>query len=94
MLSRKFFITLGRFEACSLLALLGIAMPLKYLYDYPLAVRIVGMAHGLLFLVYCAAAIDISQSERWSRWKLARCWIASCLPFGTYLFERELRADA
>jgi integral membrane protein len=36
-------------DGISYLILLGIAMPLKYLADEPLAVRIVGMAHGVLF---------------------------------------------
>jgi integral membrane protein len=37
-------------EGASLVALIGIAMPLKYFADLPEAVRVVGMAHGILFL--------------------------------------------
>jgi integral membrane protein len=94
MLSMRHFIILGRWEACSLLLLMGVAMPLKYMYGLPEAVRVVGMAHGLLFMAYCAAALEISRSEKWAFAKLLRCWIASCLPLGTFFFERELRSSA
>ena len=42
-------------EGSSFLALLFIAMPLKYLAGLPLAVRIMGSVHGLLFLMFMAA---------------------------------------
>ena len=38
-------------EGVSYLLLLGVAMPLKYLADMPMAVKIVGWAHGLLFML-------------------------------------------
>ncbi|MCZ8134288.1 MAG: DUF3817 domain-containing protein, partial [Algoriphagus sp.] len=37
-------------EGLSFLILLGIAMPLKYMFDMPLAVTYVGWAHGILFI--------------------------------------------
>ena len=42
----------GIAEGISFLVLLGIAMPLKYLFDQPMAVTIVGWAHGVLFVVF------------------------------------------
>ena len=42
-------------EGSSFLVLLFIAMPLKYLAGLPLAVRVAGSVHGLLFLVFLAA---------------------------------------
>lgn len=93
MVSKSGFITLGRWEAVSLLVLMCIAMPFKYVWGYPLAVRMVGMAHGILFLGYTLAALSIAQDHRWGWGKLARCLIASCLPFGTFFFERELRDE-
>ena len=41
-------------EGTSFLVLLFIAMPLKYLADLPLAVRIVEACHGVLFLMFIA----------------------------------------
>lgn len=40
----------GIIEGSSTLVLFGIAMPLKYFADMPLAVTIVGSIHGVLFL--------------------------------------------
>lgn len=45
-------------EGLSFLVLLFIAMPLKYLADMPLAVRIAGSVHGGLFLVFLAVLPD------------------------------------
>ena len=43
---------IGTAEALSLLILLFIAMPLKYMMDMPQMVRVVGMVHGVLFILY------------------------------------------
>jgi len=50
MISQRSFVSLGRWEAVSLLVLLGIAMPVTYVYGYPMAVRVVGAVHGVLFM--------------------------------------------
>jgi len=92
MISKRGFISLGRWEAFSLIALLCIAMPLKYVYGYPMAVRVVGMLHGILFMAYVGAAVLFAKKDGWGFPKLIRCWVASCVPFGTLLFERELVA--
>ena len=46
-ISTKSFKIISALEAISFLVLLGIAMPLKYIWDMPEMVRIVGMAHGV-----------------------------------------------
>ena len=56
---------LGLIEGASFLVLLLIAMPLKYLAGMPVAVRYVGMAHGLLFVLYVAAGLWTGISLRW-----------------------------
>ena len=42
----------GMVEAVSFLLLLGVAMPLKYFAGMPLAVKIAGWIHGLLFIAF------------------------------------------
>ncbi len=42
----------GIWEGISYLILLFIAMPLKYFGDIPSAVRVVGSAHGFLFILF------------------------------------------
>ncbi|MGN6531837.1 MAG: DUF3817 domain-containing protein, partial [Ginsengibacter sp.] len=46
---------IGIAEGISFLLLLGVAMPLKYLYDFPVAVKVTGWIHGLLFILYSFA---------------------------------------
>ena len=85
---------IGWAEAISFLLLLGVAMPLKYLAGQPLAVRIVGMIHGVLFLVYVAALLNVHVRARWPLGRTALFFGASLLPFGPFLMDRRLREPA
>ena len=78
-------------EGASFLALLGIAMPLKYLAGFPQAVRVVGMLHGLLFLLFVAAVLQVSVSMRWPLRRVVAALAASVLPFGPFVFDAHLR---
>lgn len=80
---------IGRFEGLSFLLLLGIAMPLKYIWGMPEAVRVVGMAHGILFLAYVAMANYVALEMGWSRRVWFLSMVASVLPFGTFVFEKK-----
>lgn len=80
---------LGRFEGFSFLLLLLIAMPLKYIWGNPEAVRVVGMAHGVLFMLYLFVGNFIAQQLNWSKKVWALSYIAAVLPLGTFLFERK-----
>ena len=80
----------GFLEGISFLVLLGIAMPLKYLFGQPEAVRIVGMAHGVLFVAYVLLVLQVSIERSWS-WKKALLALAvSVVPFGTFWAEKKL----
>jgi integral membrane protein len=91
--------TLGRLrlvglaEGVSFLVLLGIAMPLKYLAGLPGAVRVVGLLHGILFVLFVLAVFEAMGSLRWSYKRVAVALIASLLPFGTLLLDRRLRRE-
>lgn len=92
--------TLGRIEGTSLLLLLAIAMPLKYLAGQPLAVLIVGSAHGFLWVLYVAALARVWLALRWPFGAVFVGGVASVLPFGPWWFEAwsasnpRLRAEA
>jgi|TARA_B110000977_G_C11005053_1_gene465403 integral membrane protein len=87
--SIRVFKLISSLEAISFLLLLGIAMPLKYLWDLPQMVQIVGMAHGVLFLLYIAGAVYISQKLNWTIKQLAFAIFCSILPFGPFYIERN-----
>lgn len=89
----KYFRNLGFIEALSLLILLFMAMPLKYFAQIPEAVRVVGTIHGILFLVYIATATFLSNKLGWSRRKLVFSYFVASLPFGPFIFDKELFPD-
>jgi integral membrane protein len=79
----------GWLEGSSYLLLLFIAMPLKYIWGDPSWVRVIGMAHGILFIAYCGAAVLLSRKDSWSFRKLLYAWIAAFLPFGPFVFDHR-----
>ncbi len=91
--------TLGRLrlialiEGISYLLLLGVAMPLKYLWGMPIAVRVVGMAHGILFVLFCAALFQAFLERRWTLFRAGLVFVSSLVPFGTFVMDRELRRE-
>jgi integral membrane protein len=85
---QKYFRLIGRFEGLSFLALLLIAMPLKYYMGEPFYVRIMGPVHGFLFLAYCACATWCALEQSWSGKKHFFAYIAAIIPLGTFWFEK------
>ena len=84
---------IGFGEAISWLLLLGFAMPLKYIWHEPLAVKFVGWIHGVLFILYISLAIIVKQEHQWSIKKLFTAFIAAFLPFGTFVFDAQLKKE-
>jgi integral membrane protein len=83
----------GIAEGLSLLLLLGVAMPLKYLAGMPLAVKIVGWIHGVLFILFCVALAQARAASGWSIAKSAGLLLAALLPFGTFVVDGRLRRE-
>lgn len=81
----------GAAEGISFLLLLGVAMPMKYFAGMPLAVRIVGTLHGVLFLLYLVAVFRAARLNCWSWVRIVEAIWASLYPFGTFLLDRKLR---
>jgi integral membrane protein len=86
---KKSFIITGWFEGVSLLLLFFVAMPMKYIWGNPQMVKIVGMAHGALFVLYILGAIILFSEENWTGKKLGLAVLLSSVPFGTFIFERK-----
>jgi integral membrane protein len=82
---------LGNVEGVSYLLLLFIAMPLKYAYDMPMAVKITGMAHGVLFVAYCMVLALCMKKFRWKLGFGVYLFIATLIPFGTFVTDRKLK---
>ena len=77
----------------SFLVLLFVAMPLKYLAGLPLAVRIAGSVHGVLFIAFVLALIWASVARRWPFHRSLLAFASSIVPFGTFAFDVSLRRE-
>lgn len=90
---------LGRFrligisEGISYLLLLFIAMPLKYFAGLPEVVKYSGWVHGLLFMLFVLALLNVKINLNWSLKKSAVGFIASLIPFGYFIFDKSLRHE-
>lgn len=85
----KLFRVIAFLEGASLLLLLFIAMPMKYYFQEPIFVKTIGMAHGVLFVIYIILAIMAKIELNWSFKKMGIICLASVLPFGTFYVEKK-----
>jgi len=76
-------------EGCSYL-LLGVTMILKYRYAMPQPNYIVGLAHGLLFVLYVGLVLQVSFLHKWNLLKMFWVFLASLIPFGTFYADKVL----
>jgi integral membrane protein len=84
------FRVIALLEGLSFIVLLFVAMPLKYVWNMPMAVKFTGMAHGLLFVAYVAWLMVCHLSYHW-QWKFSvGAFLASLVPFGTFVLDRKL----
>lgn len=77
-------------EGISYLLLLGICMPLKYWLNIPEPTYPVGLAHGVLFVLYCSFVMFVARKYRWSMWKTFLALMASLFPFATFVADKKL----
>jgi integral membrane protein len=87
----KRFRFIGLLEGSSLLILLFLAMPLKYFFGFPEAVRVVGSIHGFLFVSYCLFIAYMTFIVRWPFLYSVIGVIVAFIPFGNILFDRKLK---
>jgi integral membrane protein len=76
-------------EGCSYL-LLGLTMVLKYKFAIPQPNYIVGLAHGILFILYIFLLLQVSFLFHWSIVKMFMAFLASLIPFGTFYADKVL----
>jgi integral membrane protein len=83
----------GLLEGISLLVLLFIAMPLKYIWGQPLAVKVVGWVHGALFVLFMLLVLRVYDQRGWPFKKVVLAFVAAFLPFGTFVFDKQLKQE-
>jgi integral membrane protein len=78
-------------EGSSFLVLLFVAMPMKYGMGMPKVVTVVGTIHGILFLAYVAQLAKLRTTLQWNNKFSFYAFLASLLPFGPFVFDKQLR---
>ena len=76
-------------EGLSYILLLGIATPIKYFLNDPQYVKLLGMPHGLLFILYVAMAFVFKKEFEWDNKSFGFVLLASIIPFGTFYIDRR-----
>ena len=78
-------------EGFSLLLLVFIAVPQKYLFDQPYLVKNLGPIHGALFLLFIFNALREGIEQKWkfkdTTWKVL---LACFIPFGTFYIDYKI----
>lgn len=85
----SFFKIIAFLEGISLLLLLFFAMPMKYLFQQPVFVKIIGMTHGGLFVSYVVIALFLGIQKKWNSKKISLICMASVVPFGTFYIDKK-----
>lgn len=84
-------IVVGKVEGWSFLILLFIAMPLKYIFGFPIATKIIGMIHGGLFVWFLIVLYNFHKEMKYGFKLTLIAFIASIIPFGTFYFNKHLQ---
>ena len=93
MLSNAFsrFRFISYIEGLSYLILVFIAMPIKYIGDNPYMVKIVGMTHGILFILFMLALFLAKNKYKWDLLLTFKLFVYSLIPFGFLVIEKILK---
>jgi integral membrane protein len=85
----KLFRVIAFFEGVSYILLLFIAVPIKYIFDDPTYVKLLGMPHGILFMIYIIFSFIVNIKLKWNIKELFIILIASLVPLGTFYVDRK-----
>ena len=76
-------------EGISYLLLFAVTMPLKYMYVIETPNKIVGMIHGVLFIMYCIWTLIYGTNQKWPLVKIGLALLASLFPFATFIVDAK-----
>ena len=69
--------------------LFGVSMPLKYGFDIPEPNYVIGMVHGILFVIYNLLILKHSKLKNWSTREIRFLCFLSLVPFGTFYGDHK-----
>lgn len=85
----KIFRIISFLEGVSYLLLLFIATPIKYTQEDSSYVKLLGMPHGILFMLYVVFAIVIQKQMKWNLKSIIIVLICAIVPFGTFYVDKK-----
>lgn len=81
----------GLLEGISLIVLVGLAVPVKYICGDPSWVQLIGPVHGILFLLFVFNTLSVGVEQKWkfrdTTWKVL---LACIIPFGTFYIDKKI----
>lgn len=87
----KRFRVISMIEGLSYLLLVFIAMPIKYIGGNPDPVKMLGMAHGVLFILFMISLFETKRKESWDTGFMFQLFVYSLIPFGAFLIESKVK---
>jgi len=87
----KKFRLINKIEGFSYLFLLFVAMPLKHMAGFPIATKIAGMIHGVLFIGFVYQLIMATEEVPFSKKEAFIFFVASLIPFGSFYIEAQCK---
>lgn len=75
-----------------LLLVLVAGSALKWIWDEDVLVRIVGPAHGFLYMVYLVTAFDLAVRAKWRFVRTVLVLLAGTVPLMSFFAERRVTA--
>ena len=73
-----------------LIALIVVAVPLKYVADIPEPASVLGTAHGWLYFLFFLATVDLALRAKWSAKGTVLTLVAGTVPFLSFYAERTV----
>lgn len=90
---KTFFRIISFLEGTSYLLLLFVAVPFKYWMNDPQYVKLLGMPHGILFMLYVVLAFTLRSEMQWNKKVFGIVLLASVIPFGTFYIDKKYLRD-
>ena len=86
---KNIFRIVSFFEGVSYLLLLFVAVPIKYFQGDVSYVKLLGMPHGILFMLYIVLAIVLRKEMKWDSKSFTIILLCAIIPFGTFYVDKK-----
>ena len=86
---KNIFRRVALLEGLSYILLMTFALYFKYQLNDDTYVKLLGMPHGILFVLYIVLAFLLRKKENWNLPIFGVILLASLIPFGTFYIDRK-----